>query len=159
NLLKTGSAYYAPSSSAVQMAKSILKDEKRLLPCAAYVNGQYGLKDIYMGVPVILGHNGVEKIIELELSQPELDSLKGSGAEITKDLKTLREKGILRYPALARRAEVPRQRQPLSLIGRLELSSAIEHLARRHGAVEGEPEQHLPVLDEEGHVVRADLEH
>jgi malate dehydrogenase len=96
NLLKTGSAYYAPSSSAVQMAKSILKDEKRLLPCAAYLNGQYGLKDIYMGVPVVLGTKGVERIVELELSQPELDSLKSSAAEIAKDLKTLREKGILR---------------------------------------------------------------
>lgn len=70
-LLKTGSAYYAPAASAVQMAESYLKDKKRLLPCAAYINGQYGLDDIYVGVPVIIGEGGVERIVEIELKAAE----------------------------------------------------------------------------------------
>lgn len=70
-LLKTGSAYYAPASSAVAMAESYLKDKKRLLPCAAHLTGQYGLKDIYVGVPVIIGENGVERVVEIELKSTE----------------------------------------------------------------------------------------
>ncbi len=70
-LLKTGSAYYAPAASAVQMAESYLKDKKRLLPCAAYINGQYGLDDIYVGVPVIIGEGGVERIVEIDLKAAE----------------------------------------------------------------------------------------
>ena len=67
NLLKTGSAFYAPSAAAVAMAKSILRNERRLLPCAAYLDGQYGLEGIYMGVPCVLGAGGVESIVDLEL--------------------------------------------------------------------------------------------
>ena len=66
-LLKTGSAFYAPAASAIAMAESYLKDQKRVLPCAAYLNGQYGVKDMYVGVPVLIGENGVEKIVEIEL--------------------------------------------------------------------------------------------
>jgi malate dehydrogenase len=68
NLLKTGSAYYAPASSAIAMAESYLKDYKRVLPCAAYLNGEYGVKDTYVGVPVVIGEKGVERIVEVALT-------------------------------------------------------------------------------------------
>ena len=71
SLLKTGSAFYAPAAAAVQMAESYLKDKRRLLPCAAWVDGQYGLDGIYVGVPVIIGENGVEKVVEIELNAEE----------------------------------------------------------------------------------------
>ena len=71
NLLKTGSAFYAPASSAIAMAESYLKDKKRVLPCAARLNGEYGVSGLYIGVPVIIGKDGVEKIIEIELSAEE----------------------------------------------------------------------------------------
>jgi malate dehydrogenase len=71
NLLKTGSAFYAPASSAVAMAESYLKDKKRLLPCAAYLNGEYGVKDMYVGVPVVIGAKGVERVMELEFNGAE----------------------------------------------------------------------------------------
>jgi malate dehydrogenase len=67
-LLKTGSAYYAPATAAIAMAESYLKDKKRLLPCAAYLTGQYGVKDTYVGVPVVIGETGVERIAEIELN-------------------------------------------------------------------------------------------
>jgi malate dehydrogenase len=70
-LLKTGSAYYAPASAAIEMAESYLKDQKRMLPCAAYLNGEYGVNDLFVGVPVIIGKNGIEKIIEVELQGEE----------------------------------------------------------------------------------------
>jgi malate dehydrogenase len=70
-LLKTGSAYYAPAASAVSMAESYLRDKKRVLPCAAYLNGQYGVKDMYVGVPVVIGSNGVERVIELDFNKTE----------------------------------------------------------------------------------------
>ena len=66
-LLKTGSAYYAPASAAISMAESYLKDQRRLLPCAANVNGQYGVDNLYVGVPVVIGANGVERVVEIEL--------------------------------------------------------------------------------------------
>ena len=66
-LLKTGSAYYAPATSAIAMAESYLKDKKRLLPCAAHLTGQYGVDDLYVGVPIIIGANGVERVVEIEL--------------------------------------------------------------------------------------------
>ena len=71
NLLKTGSAFYAPASSAIAMAESYLRDKRRVLPAAAYLNGQYGVKDTYVGVPVIIGKNGVEKIVEVTLDASE----------------------------------------------------------------------------------------
>lgn len=70
-LLKTGSAYYAPAASAIAMAESYLKDQKRLLPCAAHLQGEYGVKDLYVGVPVIIGENGVERIVEINLNASE----------------------------------------------------------------------------------------
>ncbi len=77
-LLKRGSAFYAPASSAIQMAEAYLLDQKKLLPCAAYLNGQYGLKNMYMGVPTIIGKKGIEKIIEVKLSAKEKLMLKKS---------------------------------------------------------------------------------
>ncbi|MEX0406174.1 malate dehydrogenase [Aquibium sp. LZ166] len=71
SLLKTGSAYYAPAASAVAMAESYLKDKKRVLPCAAHLSGQYGLKDMYVGVPVVIGADGVERIIEIDFNKAE----------------------------------------------------------------------------------------
>ena len=70
-LLKTGSAYYAPASSAISMAESYLKDKKRVLPCAAYLDGQFGVKGLYVGVPVVIGANGVERIVEIDLDSNE----------------------------------------------------------------------------------------
>ncbi len=71
SLLKTGSAYYAPSAAVSEMAESIIKDEKRVIPCAAYCDGEYGVKGMFIGVPVVLGSNGAEKIIEVELDPEE----------------------------------------------------------------------------------------
>jgi malate dehydrogenase len=68
NLLKTGSAFYAPAASAIAMAESYLRDKKRVMPCAAYLNGEYGVKDMYVGVPVVIGSKGVERIVEIELA-------------------------------------------------------------------------------------------
>lgn len=70
-LLKTGSAFYAPASAAVMMAESYLRDKKRILPCAAYVKGQYGLDGVYVGVPVVIGAHGVEKVVEIDLNAEE----------------------------------------------------------------------------------------
>jgi len=71
NLLKTGSAFYAPAASAVAMAESYLLDKKRVLPCAAWLNGEYGIKDMYVGVPVVIGSKGVDRIVELEFNSAE----------------------------------------------------------------------------------------
>ena len=71
SLLKTGSAFYAPASSAIEMAESFLKDQRRLLPCAAWCNGEYGLDGIFVGVPAIIGKNGIEKVIEIKLNDEE----------------------------------------------------------------------------------------
>lgn len=88
-LLKSGSAYYAPAASTFQMIKSILFDEKRVLPCAAYLNGEYGVKDIYIGVPVILGKEGVEKIIEVKLTKEEKAQFRKSCASVRKLIEKL----------------------------------------------------------------------
>ena len=77
-LMKTSSAFYAPASSAIAMAESYLKDNKRVLPCAAYLNGEYGVKGLYVGVPVIIGCKGVEKIVELKLTSLEKKQFKKS---------------------------------------------------------------------------------
>jgi malate dehydrogenase len=71
NLLKTGSAFYAPAASAITMAESYLKDKKRVLPCAAYLTGQYGVKDLYVGVPTVIGAKGVERIVEISMNAAE----------------------------------------------------------------------------------------
>jgi len=77
-LLKTGSAYYAPASSAISMAESYLKDKKRVLPCAAYLNGEYGVKGLYVGVPVVIGAKGMERVVEIELDASERTAFKSS---------------------------------------------------------------------------------
>ncbi len=82
SLLKTGSAYYAPASAAVEMAESILKDKKKVLPCAAYLRGEYGIRDLFIGVPVKLGAAGVEQIIEITLSEAENAALQKSAAAV-----------------------------------------------------------------------------
>jgi malate dehydrogenase len=87
-LLKTGSAYYAPASAAVEMAESILKDKKKILPCAAYLQGEYGQQDLFIGVPVKLGAKGVEDIIEITLTDEEQKALQKS-ADAVQELKGL----------------------------------------------------------------------
>ncbi|MBE9503110.1 MAG: malate dehydrogenase [Proteobacteria bacterium] len=88
-LLKTGSAYYAPSASAVEMAEAILKDKKRVLPCAAYLEGEYGIDGYYMGVPVLLGEKGVEKVIEINLTDAEKVALNHSLDDVKKNVEKL----------------------------------------------------------------------
>lgn len=78
NLLKTGSAFYAPATSAIAMAESYLKDKKRIMPCAAWLSGQYGVKDLYVGVPVQIGAGGVEKVIEVSLDKAEREMFDNS---------------------------------------------------------------------------------
>jgi malate dehydrogenase len=85
-LLKTGSAYYAPASAAVEMAESILKDKKKILPCAVYLEGEYGLHDLFIGVPVKLGAGGIEEVIEIKLAEDEKQALNRS-ADAVKELK------------------------------------------------------------------------
>ena len=70
-LLKTGSAFYAPAASGIAMAESYLRDQKRVLPCAAHIDGQYGEKDLYVGVPVVIGAGGVERVVEISLNEDE----------------------------------------------------------------------------------------
>jgi malate dehydrogenase len=91
-LLKTGSAYYAPASAAVEMAEAILKDKKKILPCAAYLEGEYGIKNLFIGVPVKLGSKGVEQIIEIRLNEEEKKALQSSAEAVRKlveDMKRL----------------------------------------------------------------------
>jgi malate dehydrogenase len=90
-LLKTGSAFYAPASAAVEMAESILKDKKKILPCAAYLEGEYGIKDLFIGVPVKLGKDGIEEIIQISLTDDEKEALQKS-ADAVEELKALLEK-------------------------------------------------------------------
>jgi malate dehydrogenase len=81
-LLKSGSAYYAPAASAIEMADSFLKDKKRVLPCAAHLSGEYGIKNLYVGVPVVLGAGGVERVIEIDLNRSERKMFDGSVAAV-----------------------------------------------------------------------------
>ncbi|HRZ87204.1 MAG TPA: malate dehydrogenase [bacterium] len=89
NCLKTGSAYYAPSHAAVEMAESILRDKRRLLPCAAYCEGEYGVSGCFLGVPVILCAGGIEKIVEIELAPDEQAALHKSAAAVKDLMKVL----------------------------------------------------------------------
>ena len=90
-LLKTGSAYYAPASAAVEMAESILKDKKKILPCAAYLQGEYGLQDLFIGVPVKLGSTGIEEIVQIQLTDEEKAALNKSAAAV-QELKEVLKK-------------------------------------------------------------------
>jgi malate dehydrogenase len=89
SLLGNGSAYYAPAASLVQMAEAILKDKKRILPAVAYLEGEYGYRDLYLGVPTILGGNGLEKVIVLELTDEEKKALAKSAESVRKVMKVL----------------------------------------------------------------------
>jgi malate dehydrogenase len=90
--LKTGSAYYAPSASAVEMAESILKDKKKVLPCAAYLEGEYGIEGLFVGVPVKLGAGGIEKIYEMKLTPDEQAMLARSAASVRELVDVLEKK-------------------------------------------------------------------
>ena len=89
NLLKTGSAYYAPSAAAVEMVEAILKDKKKILPCAVYLEGEYGISGLFVGVPVKLGAKGVEQIIEIKLSPDEKAALDKSSASVRELVKVI----------------------------------------------------------------------
>ncbi|SMO33925.1 malate dehydrogenase [Melghirimyces algeriensis] len=89
NLLGNGSAYYAPAASLVEMSEAILKDKRRILPAIAYLEGEYGYRDMYLGVPVILGGNGLEKVIELELTDEEKKQLDQSAQSVQNVMKLL----------------------------------------------------------------------
>jgi malate dehydrogenase len=91
-LLKTGSAYYAPASAAVEMVESILRDQKKVLPCSAYLEGEYGLKGMFVGVPVKLGSQGIEKIYELRLEEDEKAALAKSAGSVTELIDILKQK-------------------------------------------------------------------
>jgi malate dehydrogenase len=93
--LKTGSAYYAPSAAAVEMAEAILKDKKKVLPCAAYLDGEYGHKGLFSGVPVKLGATGIEKIYELALTDSEKAQLDKSAASVRELIDVLKQKAGL----------------------------------------------------------------
>lgn len=90
-LLKTGSAYYAPASAAVEMAESILKDKKKILPCAAYLEGEYSINNLFIGVPVKLGSNGIEEIIQISLSSEEQEALDNSASAVQELVELLKK--------------------------------------------------------------------
>jgi len=88
-LLKTGSAYYAPAAASVEMVDAVLRDRKKVAPCSVYLDGQYGIKDLYIGIPAVLGEKGVERIIELELDKDELAALQASAKAYKETLAIL----------------------------------------------------------------------
>jgi len=87
SLLKTGSAFYSPAASVSEMVESIVRDTKRILPCSAYLRGEYGLEDVYVGVSVKLGKDGVESIIQLDLTKEELDALHASAQTVKENIE------------------------------------------------------------------------
>ncbi|RLB43442.1 MAG: malate dehydrogenase [Deltaproteobacteria bacterium] len=93
-LLKTGSAYYAPASAVVEMAEAILKDKKKILPCAAYLEGEYGIEGLFVGVPVKLGKEGIEEIIEIKLTEEEDTALKRSASAVRKLVEDMERLGL-----------------------------------------------------------------
>src|SRR5246500_3397638 len=94
-LLKTGSAFYAPASSAIQMAEAYLRDKKRVLPCAAWLGGQYGVKDLYVGVPVVIGAGGVERVVEIALDHDEKAAFDKSVAAVRELIGVVRNMKVL----------------------------------------------------------------
>ncbi|MCZ6603778.1 MAG: malate dehydrogenase [Alphaproteobacteria bacterium] len=104
-LLKTGSAYYAPASAAIQMTEAYLKDKKRVLPCAAYCRGEYGVRNMYVGVPVIIGAGGVERIVEVKLDRDEAAAFRKSVAAVkklvavTKKLRAKQRRTVKKKPS------------------------------------------------------------
>lgn len=93
--LKTGSAYYAPAASVAKMVECIIRDKRRILPCSTYLRGEYGIDGIFVGVPVMLGKNGVEKIIELELIPEELEALHTSASAVKAVIEKLESSGVI----------------------------------------------------------------
>ncbi len=93
-LLERGSAYYAPASSAIAMAEAYLKDKRRVLPCAALLNGEYGIKGLYIGVPVVIGRNGIEKIVEISLTAPEQAAFEKSCAAVRDLIEAYKKLGV-----------------------------------------------------------------
>lgn len=93
SLMKTGSAFFAPASAAVEMAESILKDKKKILPCAAYLEGEYGINNLFIGVPVKLGANGIEEIIQIDLTDEEKSALKKSANAVADLVEALKKLG------------------------------------------------------------------
>ncbi len=91
SLLKTGSAYYAPASAAVEMAESILKDKKKILPCAAYLEGEYGIQGLFIGVPVKIGAKGIEEVIQIRLTKDEQAALEKSAAAVAELVEVLKK--------------------------------------------------------------------
>lgn len=89
NYLKTGTAHYAPAAAVLQMAEAILKDQKRILPCSVYLQGEYGLRDVFAGVPVLLGAGGMERILELRLLEEESEALEFSAHAVRKEIAAL----------------------------------------------------------------------
>lgn len=90
--LKTGSAYYAPSSAAVEMVESILKDKKKVLPCAAYLEGEYGIHELFVGVPVKLGASGIEKVFQIQLQPDEQAALRKSADAVKELVDVIKQK-------------------------------------------------------------------
>jgi malate dehydrogenase len=88
-LLQSGSAFYAPSAAAVEMVDAILLDQKRILPCAAYLQGEYGVEDLFVGVPLKLGASGIEEILELDLQSDELEELRNSAGAVRELVEVL----------------------------------------------------------------------
>jgi malate dehydrogenase len=88
--LKTGSAYYAPSSGAVQMAEAIVNDQRRILPCAAWLQGEYGMKDLFLGVPCLLGRRGLERVIEVQLTAGERAALEKSAEAVREPMRAVK---------------------------------------------------------------------
>ncbi|MEE8188149.1 MAG: malate dehydrogenase [Kiloniellales bacterium] len=112
-LMKTGSAFYAPAASAISMAESYLRDKKRLLPCAAYLNGQYGIKGLYVGVPVVIGAGGVERVMELQLTRAEQAMLNKSVASVRGLIEAYKKikKGAGGKSSARKKASKPRARK------------------------------------------------
>jgi malate dehydrogenase len=90
NLLKTGSAYYAPASASVEMTEAIVTNNKRILPCSAWLEGEYGMENVYCGVPVKLGKSGIEKIVQLHLTDEELEAFRKSAKDVELNIKKLK---------------------------------------------------------------------
>ena len=112
-MLKTGSAFYAPAAAAIQMAEACLKDKKRVLPCAAWLSGEYGVNGLYVGVPVVIGAGGVERVVEIELNRTErkrFDASVAAVAELVEATRALLRKAAGHKPALAARAAHGRQK-------------------------------------------------
>lgn len=115
-LLKTGSAFYAPASAAIQMAEAYLKDKKRVLPCAAYLRGEYGVKGLYVGVPVVIGARGIEKIVEIKLDPAERSEFNKSVRAVRKVVSESQK--ILRAMEAEDRKKATTKKKPTSKRGR-----------------------------------------